>query len=46
VFADALPDQPGTAETCTGWNITYVVSVAADGRCRIVRGTDLLSQPC
>jgi hypothetical protein len=34
------------AEICTAWNITYVVRVAADGRCRIVRGTDLLSQTC
>lgn len=43
--------QPGygpperKAETCTDWDIAYVLSVAADGGYRIVRSTDLLSQP-
>jgi len=38
------PERPD--ETCTDWNVTYVLSTAADGAYRILRGTDVTSGPC
>jgi hypothetical protein len=44
--------QPGygppgrSAETCTDWDVTYVLRPTTDGAYRIVRGTDVLSRPC
>ncbi|MEV0719750.1 hypothetical protein [Asanoa sp. NPDC050611] len=35
-----------STETCTDWDVTYVLRTAADGSYRIVRGTEVTSLPC